>query len=289
MQKLQVLKSTLDESVNFVSKADSGRGYYESRYVRRGDYFIAYLSSQSACNQGCGFCHLTATGQTVGESASRKTILDQARMVMGHYAFLRQERNEPLAPYMHFNFMARGEPLANPDVSDEIVGALGELAARSRIPSKVNISTIMPRMLKQPLAERFLYTKPTIYYSLYSLSESFRAKWLPGAMPYREALARLADYSQRTGGMVKIHYAFIAGENDNPEDTYDLVQILKGYDIPGLSFNVVRYNPADDASRESAEDVIAANVAVLREEFPVQVVKRVGFDVYASCGTFFPG
>src|SRR5690606_10958036 len=145
-----------------------------------------YLSSQSACNRGCGFCHLTTTGQTVGQDASKREMLDQARMVLGHYQDLRKQRGEPLTPYMHFNFMARGEPLANPNVSDEILASLGELAARSRLPSKTNISTIMPKTLRQPLAERFLYTRPTIYYSLYSLSEDFRAKWLPGAMPYKD-------------------------------------------------------------------------------------------------------
>ena len=61
--KNKILKSNLDQSVNFVE--NQLVGFLESRYVRKVDeYFICYLSSQTGCNRGCKFCHLTASGQT---------------------------------------------------------------------------------------------------------------------------------------------------------------------------------------------------------------------------------
>jgi 23S rRNA (adenine2503-C2)-methyltransferase len=287
MASLQILQSKQDSSVNFVSSIQEG--FFESRYVRRGDYFIAYLSAQSACNRGCGFCHLTATGQTVGRDASKKDLLDQAKNVLSHYAMLKQERGEPPAPYMHFNFMARGEPLANAHLNDDVLTSLGELASRSRLPSKVNISTIMPKTLRKPLAERFMYTKPTLYYSMYSTKDDFRSKWLPGAMPHEQALEQLAEYNRVTGGAVKIHFAFIEGENDNWYEMVSISNAVKKAGLRDVSFNIVRYNPPDSSSKESSEQVISKNVAVLRNSFPVQVVTRVGFDVSASCGMFFQG
>jgi adenine C2-methylase RlmN of 23S rRNA A2503 and tRNA A37 len=289
MTQLRVLKSELDASVNFVSEAD--KGFYEARYVRRGDYFIAYLSSQSACNRGCGFCHLTATGQTVGRDATQFQMLGQARFVLNHYAKLVEE-GAPPAPYLHFNFMARGEPLASAHVNDDTITALGRLAAEQvKLPSKTNISTIMPKTMKGSLSERFLYSKPTIYYSLYSTNEAFRSKWLPGAMPHDQALEQLGEYHERTGAAIKIHFAFIEGEND---DWYEMVSISNALkklvrQVPGLSVNIVRYNPPDESSRESSEKIIAKNVSVLKETLPVKVIDRVGRDIFASCGTFYSG
>jgi adenine C2-methylase RlmN of 23S rRNA A2503 and tRNA A37 len=289
MTQLRVLHSNLDASVNFIT--DAGKGFYESRYVRRGDYFIAYLSAQSACNRGCGFCHLTTTKQTVGQDATQAQLLEQADFVLEHYNKL-VSQGEPPAQYMHFNFMARGEPLASSRVNDDTITALGRLAAEQvKLPSKTNISTIMPKTMKGSLAERFLYSKPTIYYSMYSTKDAFRDKWLPGAMPYEQALEQLGDYHERTGASVKIHFAFIEGENDNWYEMISISNALKKLvrRVPGLSVNIVRYNPPDENSRESSEQVIYKNVSVLKETLSVKVIDRVGLDIYASCGTFFSG
>src|ERR1700689_4726533 len=102
-----VLKSKLDQSVNFVE--EQLVGFLESRYVRKvDDYFIAYLSSQTGCNRGCRFCHLTATNQTKFEDVSSSDFTFQALQIFKEY-----KRSNIPAKYVHFNFMARGEPLNN--------------------------------------------------------------------------------------------------------------------------------------------------------------------------------
>src|SRR6187549_3049009 len=114
-----------DASVNWEKPANVGR--IEARYVRRSqDYVVVYLSSQTGCDQGCRMCHLTATGQTDLRDVTLDEFLEQADTVLDHY-----RRASPPARSVHFNFMARGEPLANQILlshSDELLGGLAQRA-----------------------------------------------------------------------------------------------------------------------------------------------------------------
>lgn len=286
--KLQVLNSTIDRSVNLIE--EQLVGFIEARYVRKcDDYFIAYLSSQTGCNRGCTFCHLTATGQTSFTDVSHNDFMAQAIQIFKHY----RSQKSP-ARYMHYNWMARGEPLANKillESGDELLIKLGQIAKGEGLPAKFNISTIMPATLKQSLVKTFNYVNPTIYYSLYSTNRAWREKWMPVAMEVDEALSMLAEYQAFSKKIVKIHYAFIAGENDSVED---INSVCDAVDRAGLhcEFNLVRYNPASaDQGIESSEEVIERNMGILAERMSgkVQVIPKVGKDVFASCGTFYPG
>lgn len=284
MTKLNVLHSAQDKSVNFVEEQLAG--FLEARYVRRcNDYFVCYLSSHTGCNRGCAFCHLTATGQTSFRPTSINDYVAQALQVFKHY------RQQPPAKYMHYAFMARGEPLANPlllDRGDELLVRLGQLAKDEGLPAKFAMSTIMPQTLHRSLVDVFGFTSPTIYYSMYSVDEAWRAKWMPTAMPVQQALSMLAAWQRHSKKVVKLHWALIAGENDSRGDA---IKVCEAVERAGLlcEFNLVRYNPASPAQGvEASEEAIRDYVAVLRDHLPgrVKVVERVGHDVKASCGMF---
>lgn len=284
MTSLRVLNSQEDRSVNFVEEQLTG--FLESRYVRKcDDYFIAYLSSQTGCNRGCTFCHLTATGQTSFTDSTVGDFLAQANQVFRHY------RKQKRARYMHYNFMARGEPLASDVITKRgqyLFAQLADLAADNGLPAKFNVSTIIPRTLKLSLVEAFPYITPTIYYSLYSVDEDWRAKWIPGAMPVPEALRMLKEYQDFSKKVVKIHHALIHGENDS---RYDALAVVRAVLDVGLhcEFNLVRYNPASpEQGMEAPQQWIDLYMETIRNYFPgkVQVIPRVGFDVKASCGMF---
>ncbi len=288
MTKLKILHSTEDESVNFVQKAEVG--FFESRYVHRpgADYFIVYLSSQSGCNRGCGFCHLTTTGQTKSVNAYYGDYLEQANQVLQYAAS--KDINEIRAEYVHFNFMSRGEPLANDGFlvqADEILSDLGKEADTYGLNSKFNISTIMPKTFRGSLLDVFKYTQPTLYYSLYSVNQAFRDKWLPGAMDVDKAFEKLKEYQEFTQKPVKIHFAFIDGQNDNHSDVYNMLNKIKKHELL-VDFNIVRYNPPDENSQEPEFSHIQrlTDFMVMNSGRPVQIVKRVGMDVKASCGMF---
>ncbi len=277
---LQVLKSELDASVNFVEQQLVG--FLESRYVRRvPQYFVAYLSSQTGCNRGCRMCHLTATRQTQFNNADLTDFVSQFQTVLAHY-----QKDAP-APVVHLNFMARGEPMANPTVTEtgtELLLKLGEISREHNLTPKFNISTIMPRSLRKTLVQCFPIVTPTIYYSLYSMDADFRRTWLPGAMPAEQALDLLAEYQSVSKKIIKLHGAFIEGENDSDGQILDMIRAIEKRKIRA-EFNIVRYNPFDSSQGEETNRLDAIQ-ELISSRMPCKIIPRVGRDVHASCGTF---
>jgi adenine C2-methylase RlmN of 23S rRNA A2503 and tRNA A37 len=281
--------SSQDASVNWDRPAEAGR--IETRYVRRcPDYFAVYLSSQTGCDQGCRMCHLTGTGQTRLRDVTHEEFLQQAGTVLDHY-----RREAPPARAVHFNFMARGEPLANAVLLSHADALLGDLARRAvalGLRPRYLVSTIFPRELGERLLEDiFLVHHPEIYYSIYSVNERFRRRWLPKALPAGEALDRLASWQRSTYKLCKIHYAFIAGENDGEDDVHAICDALESRRLMA-HVNIVRYNPQDPRRHgvEPPEEVLRRNAKIYQSRLPyarVQIIPRVGYDVHASCGMFF--
>jgi 23S rRNA (adenine2503-C2)-methyltransferase len=275
---MRTLESRIDQSVNFVE--DALIGFTESRYVRKvDDYFIAYLSSQTGCNRGCVFCHLTATNQTRSLDCTHDDFMQQARTVMSHYA-----KDRP-ARYMHWNFMSRGEALANRwlvDNATELLMDLGRLSLDYGVKPKFNISTIMPLTQRRRLIDMFPIITPTIYYSMYSADDAWRKRWMPAAMPVAEAIEQLKEYQAISKKIIKIHGAFIQGENDRPDQLREMVDRLEGLMV---EFNIVRYNPLTVQQGEESLDLDGI-CRYLNDHFPTKIIPRVGPDVKASCGMF---
>jgi 23S rRNA (adenine2503-C2)-methyltransferase len=282
------MHSDLDVSVNWVQRVDVGA--IETRFVRRErDTVVIYLSSQTGCRQACRMCHLTATGQTALRDVTLDEYVAQASIVLDHY------RNVEPARVVHFNFMARGEPLLNPVVvhrSGELLDRLWRLAEDHHLRPRFLISSIMPKGRTRSLADSFDRYHPEFYYSLYSTGDSFRRRWLPNAQPVDAALDELAAWQRATSKIVKIHFAFIRGLNDSEASVHAICDALAARSLVA-NVNIVRYNPpSPDHGEEPDEAVIERNAQIFRARMPharVQVVPRVGFDVHASCGMFVNG
>ncbi|MBI6883169.1 radical SAM enzyme, Cfr family protein [Pseudomonas putida] len=289
---LTTLKSSIDQSVNFISPAD-GPGFFESRHVRRDpkpggkEYVICYLSSQSGCRQACRMCHLTQSGQVDLVDAKLEDFLAQADTFFSYY-----DENSPAA-LVHFNFMARGEVLCNPLVlesSELLFRELMERADARSLESKFLVSTIFPRdMGNRSLLDIFPTVHPEIYYSIYSMNRDFRRRWLPKAHAAEHGLDLLKAWQDSTGKVPKIHFAFIKGENDSEADMRAIGDAINSRDLR-VNLNIVRYNPhSERVGCESDEDVILRNTSMLADLIGadrVKIVPKVGFDVKASCGMF---
>ena len=295
---LEILKSGTDDSVNFIKRLRDG-SIYESRYVRRcPEYFITYLSSQAGCNKACRMCHLTQTGQTDMTDASFAVYLLQLAPVLEHYDSL----NLP-AQRMNVNFMARGDPFANRNILDRFYilrHAFDWNTAKRNLTTQYNFSTIMPEEVRDISLDRIFrradhdtreydVSNIMIYYSLYSMREQFRKRWLPKALDPNIALDKLAEYQCKTGGEVALHWAFIEGQNDDLETLEEIVEAVESRELT-VKFNLVRYNPFSPAQgKEPTEAVLQRNFDYMRNAFDDElgrIVPRVGFDAKVSCGMF---
>lgn len=290
MKLEKVLKSSEDQSVNFIFQGDF-EGFFESRFVRRcDDYFVCYLSCQSGCSQGCRQCFLTRTKQTRFIDADFACLRRQAEEVFKYY------KTQKPAKIVHFSFMARGEVFDNEYIMKEqghihgMVKTLSDLAYQYGLYPRFCLSTIMPKALKgKNLATIFGATPVDLYYSFYSANEEWKKKWMPKAMNTDEALKILSNYQQYTRKIVRFHWPFIKDENDSISDVREIVEKIQEHNIRA-DFNIVQYNPYSAKYGEPSDScIVSRNVQYLRMFFPesvIQVIPRVGSDVYASCGTF---
>lgn len=285
----EILHSHEDKSVNFVFD-----NWLEARFVRRvDDYFIVYLSSHDGCNKACRFCHLTQTKQTSFNETSLAEYLLQAQTVLEYYDTIKDKQGA--AQVVNFNFMARGEALANSvllDNAKELFDTLEQMAIDRNLQANFNISTIFPQeVADRDLSEVFKGVTQSygIYYSLYSVEESFRKRWLPKALDYRQALQKLEHLQATTHAKVAFHWTFIEGQNDSKDSLDKIKDVVKNYHIKA-KFNLVRYNPySENQGVESNEKVLQHNFDDLNTFFDhpqSRIVPRVGFDVKASCGMF---
>lgn len=271
---MQTLKSKLDNSINYVYESEEGK--LESRYVERDGYFICYLSSHNGCNRGCKFCHLTATNQLSFSPASPADFRRQAIYVLNNLDV--SQRN-----HVHFNFMARGEPMMNPSIlNGEVFKLIDELSVDYNFTYETLISTIMPKVVARPLCGHFRGYSPNIYYSWYSSDINWRRKWLPAAGDWKQALHMLSDYYYDTGIESRIHFALIKDENDTDENIQSLLDFF-----PKMSFtpkiNLVQYNSPDESKESERYGEIKSLIEQVTE---CKIIPRVGYDVKASCGMF---
>lgn len=294
-QPPEVLRSKEDLSVNFVwSLGDTDA--IEARFVRRtDDYFIVYLSSHTGCNQACRFCHLTATKQVSMQDATLDDFLVQADAVLAYYDEEVRSGRQPKATKVHFNWMARGEPFLNPVVLHqykELFEALAFRAKIRRLTVEFKLSSIFPNAtpleaLMGPMSQPNVRT----YYSLYSLENQFRKRWVPKAHDPVLVLDWIGE-NHRTATSpldIALHWAFIAGENDSSEGVQAIADAVEARGIHA-KFNLVRYNPFSAAQgKESTDEVLIDRLELMRscsDQIGTRMVPRVGFDVRASCGMF---
>ncbi|BCS83538.1 putative Fe-S-cluster redox enzyme/ribosomal RNA large subunit methyltransferase [Cotonvirus japonicus] len=286
--------SKLDKSVNFILP-----NMLECRNVRRADDYVAvYVSSHTGCKMGCGQCWLTNTKQTSFHHATIDEYDQQLNIVLDHAKSIDGSNSDKVR--VNINFMARGEALANRYVVNQYKVLHDTLQLTvdkyNYKCMKINISTIMPTVIRDRSLTNIFGNNPVnIYYSLYSINDKFRKKWIPNAMPWGLALDKLRSFQEVTNNTVVFHFALIEGENDDLTDVKNMAQVIKNLDFKKTKFNLVRFNPHPTINyREPPVEKLHDIFEILRSvcldteitTHQSRIIDRVGYDAYTSCGTF---
>ena len=301
------MKSQQDDTVNLIE--DFGQGQVlETRIAERtSGTLILYFSVGLGCRLACRFCHLTATGQTNSldlDSIDYESQLDFIKTA------LEWDPRRDTTTTLHINFMARGDLLNSqfflkngPYIFSKISRDLRTFFYNP-IDIQFKISTIFPKttwnwvrqkefntwcqdLIIDPLT-KYPNSTTTVefYYSLYSLDYRFRKKWIPnGQNP-----ADVGEYLRGSRDHFRLHHPLIEKQNDWYEDAAAIHSWLKTYDIVA-GVNLIDYNPYSEKQGKGSSDVrVALYTNLLRDHSHISFVnsiKRIGNDVYASCGQFY--
>lgn len=291
MQNIKFMWSKVDHSINVVFP--DGR---EARYVRRKPgYYAIYVSSQLGCAKSCRMCHLTQTGQTNDTDVDHDGIMEQIQ-VLDKYVKKNIDKIGGNAPLVHLNFMARGEPFSNKQITTrmaELLERISQYYKEHGQEVRFNFSTIMPEETRtHHFKEWFKGTEEYnvhVYYSLYSLDTEFRKRWLPKALNPYNALTNLRLAQLAYNVKIALHWALIKDENDGISTPLDLMKINEIINLQ-FKFNLVRYNPYSPSQGEEAWDGVREKYFTYMEQIaPIKrskIIERVGKDVAASCGMF---
>jgi adenine C2-methylase RlmN of 23S rRNA A2503 and tRNA A37 len=248
---------------------------------------------------GCKFCWLTVTKQTKFQHTTIDEYGSQLDIVLNHAKQIDKDNSKNVR--VNINLMSRGEALANKNIINNYPSFYNEMNTVAKkydyAKTKINISTIMPSVVAdRKLFDIFHHNPINLYYSLYSINDNFRKKWLPNAMPWRSALDKLWEFHDATNNTITFHFAIIENENDDIGEIKKMSEIIKNMNFKSTKFNLVRYNP--HPSQQYKEPPIEK----LNEIYDIfksacndndiktnksRIVPRIGYDVFASCGMFY--
>lgn len=243
---MKSITSTIDGSKNWIIPFK--KSFVEARYVRRAPHYIsAYLSSHNGCKMQCKFCWLTATDQKEFNHVELDLYKNQLHYILKHSKDIDKDKSKDIR--VNINMMARGEALANkiiinhyPDFYNSMNNMIQKEYGYKE--TKINLSTIMPNVIiNRNLIDIFKDEPVNLYYSLYSINDQFRKKWLPNAIPWNIALNKLKDYQIITSNPIAFHFALIENENDNLEDVKKMTDEIIKMKFDKTKFNIVRFNP----------------------------------------------
>ena len=304
-----ILTSKIDDAINLVRHLDDQGNIVETRIAQRqSDEMIIYMSTSTGCANSCRFCHLTQTNQTSDIPLTVGQFAQQMDWVVSQ---LRNDIRINRLEVININFMARGDGLSNPNfimefdkISAMIVNKINRSLKLDCV-VRFKISTIFPKNMilsvenggvnhwvKYAVHNDF-FKRVEIYYSLYSLTEKFRKRWLPKAID-PEIVGKIFSgcREEKNGTLFRLHHALIKGENDSIQDAHDIVDWLERHDIR-CPINLVMYNPFNSScGEESDRDTIDQYVDVLKSSnriIGVKEIERLAPDVFAACGMFVTG
>ena len=283
MKLLKKIKSRQDNTIKYIFQINTGQ-IIELSYINKNDgKDIICVPSQTGCNLGCKFCHIT----NINDKLLTRNI--EYADLFDSVEYVREDLN--LNQYnrmLLISFMGCGEPILN---YENIIAYMITLTCELKDKVRFGVATSIPKTnwinfykFTNLIQKNNLNVK--MHLSLHYTKDEDREKWMPAALPIKESINALHFYQLVTGNKTEVHYALIDGVNDNNIDAKCLAHLLKEKNIP-VKFLFYNENPDIDFHKASL-DKIHDSFKLYMEAFNIEweYYTPPGLDVGASCGQF---
>ena len=274
IQSLPILRDHLSSDGTRKWALDAGAGNaIETVFIPEDDRGTLCVSSQAGCTVACRFC---STGhQGFARNLTTAEIIGQLHMANR----LLSERVTNVV------LMGMGEPLLN---FDQLLPALELMLddnayGLSRRRVTVSTSGVVPMMDR--LGEQ---CPVALAVSLHAPNDALRDDLVPlnKKYPLSELMAACTRYLEvAPRDFITFEYVMLEGVNDSAEHAWELVELVRRYDV-SCKFNLIPFNPFPQSGlRRSTQPVIRAFGKILADQgFVVTTRKTRGDDIDAACG-----
>lgn len=274
MQLIDKVSSKVEDVQKFVFQEQ--KNALEVSYIRKGDgKDILCVPTQTSCNMGCTFCHLTPLN-----IKAINLEPEQIASLVQHSLELQPPANDTLL----ISFMGAGEPLMN------VPGLIGSaLEIKNKVQEYQNIrfavSTIIPG--KKPF---YHFTREVVKYnlnfklhwSLHFTNSEKRKSLMPSALNLKEGSELVKQYLQETGNQVEIHYTLIDGVNDRNEDVSNLEALLD----KRMTIKLLKFAPHQQETMEGSRNTLVFQQKLEQAGFKTEAYSPPGNDIGSACGMF---
>lgn len=275
MQLIDVFKSSVEDVSKLVFREDDNP-VMEVSVIRKGDgKDILCVPTQTNCNMGCKFCHLT------GLNIPSKNL---AAIQIVNLVNNSIKQSPPQNDTLLISYMGVGEPLLNlVDVFESAV-FLRQHSPYKKV--RFGISTLIPGV--KPFNKLIEYTNfyhldLKLHWSLHSAQMNVRKSLMPSAIDIKTGSQLCSRFLEETGQPVEVHYTLIDGINDQNRD----IRLIDSYIDKRFVFKILKFAPHKlEPKLEESHKTHSFKKALESLGFKVEVYSPPGRDIGSSCGQF---
>src|SRR5881296_4286084 len=244
----------------------------ETVYIPEENRDTICISSQIGCALACTFCLTGQLGLTRHLSAGE--IVTQA--LVAH-------RENISSRGFNIVLMGMGEPLHNYDNVMKAIRILHDKDGMNMSMSRITLSTagLLPaieRLAAEPII-------PNLAISLTGATNEKRNELMPinRRYPIEQLLDAVRRFPLKHRQRVTFEYVLLRGVTDAPEDSLNLVRLLKGI---RAKVNLIPFNEAEELSYRRPLDAAIERFqqALIENNISAFVRKNRGNDISAACG-----
>lgn len=235
---------------------------------------VICVSSQVGCNMGCAFCasgllkkeRNLSTGEMLAQLLTVNSLLENEKVT-------------------HVVVMGTGEPFDNYEnvldfirICNHVCGL--EIGARHITVSTCGLVDGIRAYGKEGL-------QINLAISLHAPNDEIRNKLMPISRKYpmNELMKAIKEYEENANRRVTFEYILLKGLNDSDECAYELIRLIKKYDIFAY-VNLIPYNEVKEKrfKRSSNERIKEFSTILNKNGVNTTIRKEFGSDIDAACG-----